>query len=322
LPVVNSSNQSFDNNALSNNNISSDESNEVKSYPSDEIVSNVPSSDQNVSNVSEQNETEQPLYQSVNKDEFEKHLQPEFLFPKKKDIENDESLSPETKREQIVHMLPTLKLKEKPIIVEKEIEYEKPIQIRQTIIHKEIPIIIEQPIIKEKHEHYREQPIYVKQPSQIYETTFTHEQDVGNLDEQEIAKLRSQRRDQFQDSTPVIQHEKEHIQLEPEIHEIPAQIHETKVVYQQPVEIETIQIEKIKPKIVEEVTVEKEHVHQKVRPEIYVEDATYINEGHQYYSHNNDKTMGEKSIDSNISNTTTNNINEKNIGENSQHVLV
>jgi len=166
-----------------------------------------------------------------------------FYFQKRR-LKNDESLSPETKREQIVHMLPTLKLKEKPIIVEKEIEYEKPIQIRQTIIHKEIPIIIEQPIMIEKHEHYREQPTYVTQPSQIYESNVTHEQDVGNLDEQEIAKLRSSRRDQFQDTTPVIQHEQEFIQMEPEIHEIPTQIHETKVVYQQPVEIEAIQIEK------------------------------------------------------------------------------
>jgi len=262
----------------------------------------------------DQNETQQPSYQSVNKEEFEQHLQPEYFFSKN-DIAHNENLSPETKREEIIHVLPTLKLKERTIIVEKEIKYEKSIQIHQTIIHKEIPIIIEQPIMIEKHEHYREQPTYVTQPSQIYESNVTHEQDVGNLDEQEIAKLRSSRRDQFQDTTPVIQHEQEFIQMEPEIHEIPTQIHETKVVYQQPVEIEAIQIEKIRPKVVEEVTVEKEHIHQKVRPEIYVEDATHVNEGHQYYSHN--KTIGEKSIDSNNSNT-----NEKNIDENSQHVLV
>jgi len=56
------------------------------------------------------------------------------------------------------------------------------------------------------------------------------------------------------------------------------------VVYQQPVEIQRTQIETIKPTVVEQVTLNKEHVHQKVAPEVYVEDATKLTPNHQYYS--------------------------------------
>jgi len=110
---------------------------------------------------------------------------------------------------------------------------------------------------------------------------------------------------------------------------MPAQVHETKIVYQQPVEIESVQIEKIIPKVVEEVTVEKEHVHQKVRPEIYVENATYINEGHQYYSQNNkDRIENEKERErerSEDTTTTTTSITtnkEKDVPQNVEHVVL
>jgi len=67
----------------------------------------------------------------------------------------DQSGANEAKFEKMdgneVHVLPTIHVKDKPIITEKEVEYTKPIEIKETVIHQEKPIIVEQPIIKEKH---------------------------------------------------------------------------------------------------------------------------------------------------------------------------
>jgi len=164
-------------------------------------------------------------------------------------------------------------VEEKPIIIEREIEYSKPVEIRQTIIHKEKPIIIEQPIIREKHEHYREAPEYAKTTNKIVTETVS-EQDTGNQDTEALLNLRKQRIDEYSNnSQPIVKREKEVIQLEADIREQPTQVHEKQVIYQQPVEIQKTHIEKIKPIVREEVTFEKEHIHEKLAPEIHRENA-------------------------------------------------
>jgi len=182
-----------------------------------------------------------------------------------------------------VHVLPTIHVEERPVIVEKEIEYEKPVEIRQTIIHKEQPKKIEQPIIKEKHEHYREATEYEKTDTKIVRETVS-EQDTGNQDTNALLSLRKEVIDEYSNnSKPIVQKEKQFVQLDTEVREQPTQVHEKQVIYQQPVEIQKTHIEKIKPIVREEVTLEKEHIHEKLAPEVYQENVKKAST-EQYFS--------------------------------------
>jgi len=88
-------------------------------------------------------------YEEVNQQEFVKA--PDVLLQQTKvvDDKKDEKQYAQLDKNE-VHVLPTIHVKEKPVIVEKEIEFEKPVEIKQTIIHKEKPIIVEKPRIIEK----------------------------------------------------------------------------------------------------------------------------------------------------------------------------
>jgi len=193
----------------------------------------------------------------------------------------DQSGSFESKFQKLdvneTHILPTIHVKAKPTIIEKEIEYTKPIEIKETIVHREKPIIVEQPIIKEKNEHYREEA-KIEQTKQENITESVHKQDVGNLDKESLQNLRQQYQEQFMDNTPIIQQQKEQVLLDTDYREQPTQIKEKEVVYQQPIEIEKTLIEQVKPKVREDVKVEKEHVYQKLAPELHQENVQYVNE--------------------------------------------
>jgi len=236
------------------------------------------------------NQEQKVTYEEVNRNEFNKipdiALQKNELIEDNKQDENKYKLLDKNE----VHVLPTIHVQEKPKIIEKEIEYIKPVQIKETIIHKEKPIIIEQPIVKEKYEHYRETPDYIRNNEKIVTET-VHEKDVGNLDQEQLLNLRQERMQQFNDTTPIIKHEKEQIQLDTDIREKPTEIREKEVVYQQPIEIEKTNIEKIKPKVREEVLLEKEHIHQKLAPEFYSEDAQRIRQQDEFYSKEIDKNL-------------------------------
>jgi len=221
-------------------------------------------------------------YEKVDKHEFAKA--PEILGQRTEfhDDKKDEIKYSKTDKDE-VHVLPTLHVEEKPVIVEKEIQYEKPVEIKQTIIHKEQPVIIEQPIIKETHEHYREATDYQKKDTKIVKETIS-DQDVGNQDTEALLNLRKERLDQHNDTAPIVHKEKQFVQLDTEVREQPTEVHEKQVVYQQPVEIQKTHIEKIKPKVREEVTLEKEHIHEKLAPEVYQEDVKKAATQQQYYS--------------------------------------
>jgi len=173
------------------------------------------------------------------------------------------------------HILPTIHLKDKPRIIEKEVEYNKPIEIKETIIHKEKPIIIEQPIIKEKHEQYFEETKLEQKKQETIKESI-HEKDVGNLDQQALENLREQRKQEFMDITPNVEYQKQQVQLDTEYRENPTQINEKEVVYQQPIEIEKTTIEQVKPTIHEDIKVEKEHVYQKVAPEFQQANVQFV----------------------------------------------
>jgi len=135
------------------------------------------------------------------------------------------------------HILPTIHVKDKPTIIEKEVEYNKPIEIKETIIHQEKPIIVEQPIIKEKYEQYREETKLEQEKQETIKESI-HEADVGNLDQEALKDLGRQRRQEFMDTTPNVEHQKEYVQLDTDYREQPTQVNEKNVVYQQPIEIE------------------------------------------------------------------------------------
>lgn len=168
------------------------------------------------------------------------------------------------------HVLPPIRIKENPIIVEKEIIYQKPIEIRQTIIHKEKPIIIEQHTIKEKYEHYRESAQYIKEEEKVVRDIVN--QDINSNQDAILEKLRAQKIEEHRDVSPIIHYQKQHIHLQTDIRVQPDQIYEKEIIYEQPVEIQKTQIEKLKSKVVEEVTLEKNHIHQKLSPEFHVQE--------------------------------------------------
>jgi len=181
------------------------------------------------------------------------------------------------KMEDETHILPTLHVQAPPTIVKKEVEYHKPIEIKETIIHKEKPIIVEQPIIKEKNERYEEEAMIERKEKEMTKE-FIHEEDVGNLDQETLLNLRKQRKEEFMDTTPIIEHKKENIQLDTDYVERPTEIKEKEVIYQQPIEIEKTNIEQIQPRIRENTKVEKEHIYQKLAPEIQQADVQTIQE--------------------------------------------
>jgi len=178
------------------------------------------------------------------------------------------------------HILPTIHLKDKPRIIVKEVEYNKPIEIKETIIHKEKPIIVEQPTIKEKHEQYFEETKLEQEKEETIKES-VHEKDVGNLDQQALENLREQRKQEFMDTTPNVEYQKQHVQLDTEYRENPTQINEKEVVYQQPIEIEKTTIEQVKPTIHEDVKVEQQHVYQKLAPEFQQANVQYVQENQQ-----------------------------------------
>jgi len=178
------------------------------------------------------------------------------------------------------HILPTIHVKDKPTIIEKEVEYNKPIEIKETTIHQEKPIIVEQPIVKEKYEQYREETKLEQEKQETIKESI-HEADVGNLDQEALNDLGRQRRQEFMDTTPNVEHQKEYVQLDTDYREQPTQVNEKNVVYQQPIEIEKNTIEQVKPTLHEDVNIEKEHIYQKVAPEYRQGDVQHIQENQQ-----------------------------------------
>jgi len=167
-----------------------------------------------------------------------------------------------------VHVLPTIYVQEKPKIIEKEVEYIKPVEVKQTIVHKEKPIIVEQPIIKEKHEHYREAADYVKNHAEIITENKEQLNNMGNIEQETLKNLKEQKLQEFNDTTPIIEREKQTINLQSEVIEQPTQLREKEVVYHQPIEIEKTNIEKVLPTVREDVTTLKQHSFEKMEPEI------------------------------------------------------
>jgi hypothetical protein len=224
----------------------------------------------------------QVQYQEVDKKEYEQI--PNMVFEQNEVVDNklDEEKYKVLDQDEI-HTLPTIHVKAKPRIIEKEVEYIKPIEVKETIIHREKPIIIEQPIINEKHEHYREIPQYQRNQEKIITETI-HEEDVGNLDQEELKNLKEKRIEEFNDTTPIIEHEKKYVQLETDFREKPDEIREKEVIYQQPIEIERHTIENIKPTIHENVLLDKEHVYQKMAPEIQSENVQHVHQNEEFYS--------------------------------------
>jgi len=83
------------------------------------------------------------------------------------------------------------------------------------------------------------------------------------------------------DTTPNVEYQKQHVQLDTEYRENPTQINEKEVVYQQPIEIEKTTIEQVKPTIHEDVKVEQQHVYQKLAPEFQQANVQYVQENQQ-----------------------------------------
>jgi len=57
-------------------------------------------------------------------------------------------------------------------------------------------------------------------------TETIHEDDVGNLDQEELKNLKEKRIEEFNDTTPIIEHEKKYVQLETDFREKPDEIRE------------------------------------------------------------------------------------------------
>ena len=241
-------------------------------------------------------------FEQVNKKEFAKVPAAVLQTTEVHDDKKDEIKYSKTDKDE-VHVLPTIHVQEKPIIIEKEIEYEKPVEIKQTIIHKEKPIIIEQPIIKEKHEHYREATEYQKTDTKIVKETVS-EQDVGNKDTEALLNLRKEQIDKYSDTTPIVKKEKQFVQLDTDVREQPTQVHEKQVIYQQPVEIQKTHIEKIKPKVREEVTLEKEHIHEKLAPEVY-QESVKKSSSNKYFSQEATAAVATDNLSTITNDTTT-----------------
>jgi len=75
-------------------------------------------------------------YQEVDKNEYEQI--PNMVFEQNEVVDNklDEEKYKVLDQDEI-HTLPTIHVKAKPRIIEKEVEYIKPIEVKETIIHRE-----------------------------------------------------------------------------------------------------------------------------------------------------------------------------------------
>jgi len=189
---------------------------------------------------------------------------------------------------------------------------EQPIEITRRIIHVEKPKIIEVPIYKEIHEYIREEPQYITQNANVI-TQDIGSKDVSSLSEEELNRLKQYANISNDNNNnnlqPIIEIQKEQIPLAPEIRELPPQIHEKEIIYEQPIEIERLHIEKVKPIVHEEVKILNEHVLTKMEPQTQTIEPVIINEGHKYYSKDvNDLenlNSNTKPIDDNTTNLDT-----------------
>jgi len=222
------------------------------------------------------------------KGEYEKVKQQEWMQPPNeifKDVEFKDDRKDEmkfiSKDTDEVHVLPTIKVKEQPKIIEREIQYEKPVEIKQTIVHQEKPIIVEQPIVKEVREHYREDTQHVKNEKKVITETSSND---NNLDKEALLNLKQEKLDTYNNEQPIIEQQKERVQLDTEYREQPTIVNSKQTVYQQPVEIEQRFIEKVKPIVNEQVTINKEHVHEKLAPEHYVKNVQQVDHGDHFFS--------------------------------------
>lgn len=195
--------------------------------------------------------------------------------------------------EKEVHVLSPIKVKEQPIVIEKEVEYVKPVVIQQKIIHKEQPIIVEQPTVVEKHEHYRDETHVVHEEQKIVSNDINDSNDNFRAEDALIEKLENKTRSQYNDTTPIIEHEKERIIMETDIKTEPTKVINKQVIYEQPVEITKTLIEKVKPTVIENITLDEEHVHEKLEPQVVSENVQVLQQGDQFYSQNGDNNQVE-----------------------------
>jgi len=223
----------------------------------------------------------QASYQEVNKEEFVKA--PDALFQQTlvNDDRSDELQYLKQDKNE-VHVLPSIKVQDKPVIIEKEVSYEKPVEIKQTIVHQEKPIIVEQPIIKQKFEHYRDNTQFESNQEKVI--TESNLNNNLNNENEALLNLRKNRIDAFNDTTPIYQTQKENIKLDTEYREQPTVVNEKQVIYQQPVEIEQKFVEKITPVVHENVTLNKEHVYEKQAPQLYTDNVQQFQQGDQFFS--------------------------------------
>jgi len=241
-------------------------------------------------------------YKEVNRQEFVQA--PDVLLKQTEVVDDKQDEVKYSKLDQNeTHVLPTLHVKEKPVIIEKEVEIEKPVEIKQTIIHKEKPIIAEKPIIIEKNEHYREATQHEKNHEKVVRETIS-EQDVGNQDQEALLNLRQERMNTFSDTAPIVKNEKHNVRLDTEFREQPTQINEKEVLYQQPVEIERTKVEKIIPTVHENVTLNKEHIYEKTAPE-YHQESPQVVEKEKFYSQ--DTTANTAAFNADTVNTSRDN---------------
>jgi hypothetical protein len=250
----------------------------------------------------------QTSYQEVNKEEFVKA--PDALFQQTliNDDRSDELQYLKQDKNE-VHVLPSIKVQDKPVIIEKEVSYEKPVQIKQTIVHQEKPIIVEQPIIKQKFEHYRDNTQFESTQQKVITENNLNNNNLNNENEA-LLNLRKNRIDAFNDTTPIYQSQKENIKLDTEYREQPTVVNEKQVIYQQPVEIEQKFVEKIKPVVHENVTLEKEHVYEKQAPQFYTDNVQQIQQGDQFFS----KDAGVGMTSANTNTNVDTNLNNNNTG--------
>jgi hypothetical protein len=247
----------------------------------------------------------QGSYQEVNKEEFVKA--PDALFQQTliNDDRSDELQYLKQDKNE-VHVLPSIKVQDKPVIIEKEVSYEKPVEIKQTIIHQEKPIIVEQPIIKQKFEHYRDNTQFESNQEKVITESNLNNNNNNNNENEALFNLRKNRIDAFNDTTPIYQNEKENIKLDTEYREQPTVINEKQIIYQQPVEIEQKFVEKITPVVHENVTLNKEHVYEKQAPQLYTDNVQQIQQGDQFFSKDGGVGVTNTNVNTNVNNNNNN----------------
>jgi len=193
---------------------------------------------------------------------------------------------------------------------------EQPVEIYRRIIHVEKPKIVEVPIYKEIHEYIREEPQYVTLDTNVIE------EDLGTRNVSQLSPEERNRLQQYANNGDLNNNnqeadiilEKEQVTLATEIRQLPTQVHEKQIIYEQPIEIERRHIETIKPTVHEQVKIINEHVSMKDEPETKVADTVVINQGHQYFTKDVAKDLELDGLDT-ISTTSTN-ISNNNVNNN------